>query len=121
MSEYPDYLFHYTSIESLCLILRSGSLKFNRLDKVNDLDEAATKNFPYAKSFVFVSCWTSEERESLPLWKMYSSDMKGVRIRMPVNMFKGRHLPNCDVFLILLFLLIMVYMSSVKILVTRAN
>lgn len=97
MNKYPEYLFHYTSIESLCLILRSKSLKFSRLDKVDDLDEANTKNFPYAKSFVFVSCWTSEGNESLPLWKMYSSDMKGVRIRLPVNMFKGRYLPDCEV------------------------
>lgn len=98
MNEYPEYLFHYTSIENLCLILKNKSLRFSRLDKVNDPEEALTKDFPPAKVFVYLSSWTFEEDndESLPLWKWYSSDMKGVRIRLPINMFKGRKYPEFE-------------------------
>lgn len=96
MSDHPKYLFHYTSVENLCLILKNRSIKFNRLDKVNDPDEGLTKFFPDSKSFTYVSCWTSEERESLPLWNMYSADMKGVRIRLLINMFKGRRNPEYE-------------------------
>jgi len=96
MDVFPEYLFHYTSLEKFCLILRSKSIRFTRLDRVNDPDEAFTKNFPRAKFFVFVSCWAlaEENEESLPLWNMYSSNMKGVRIRLPINMFKGRRYPE---------------------------
>lgn len=96
MNKFPDYLFHYTSIEKLCLILKNKSLRFSRLDKVNDPEEALTRDFPPAKFFTYVSSWTFEEEnvESLPLWKMYSSNMKGVRIRLPINMFKGRKYPE---------------------------
>lgn len=75
-------LFHYTTIENLCLILKSRAIRYTRLDKVNDPDESLTKQFPDSKYFVYVSSWTSEESESLPLWKMYSADMKGVRLRL---------------------------------------
>ena len=33
-------LYHYTSIETLALILKNGTIKFNRLDTVDDLEEA---------------------------------------------------------------------------------
>ncbi len=96
MKNIPSYLFHYTSIANLCLILRSRMIRFQRLDKVSDPEEAKTKSFPKAKYFTYVSCWTAEknDEESLPLWNMYSSDMKGVRIRLPINMFKGRNFPD---------------------------
>ena len=96
MSDHPKYLFHYTSIDKLCLILRNRSLRFTRLDKVNDPEEGLTRHFPSSKFFTYVSCWTSEEKESLLLWKMYSADMKGVRIRLPINMFKGRWEPEYE-------------------------
>lgn len=88
------YLFHYTSVGNLSLILKNKAIRFSRLDKVNDPEEAQAHDFPNAKYFIYVSCWTSEEKESLPLWNMYSSDMRGVRIRMPINMFKGRKYPK---------------------------
>jgi len=89
-------LFHYTSIANLCLILKNKSIRFQRLDKVNDPEEAKIKSFPDARHFIYVSCWTNEtnDEESIPLWNMHSSDMKGVRIRLPINMFKGRNKPD---------------------------
>ena len=32
-------IYHYTTIDSLAMILSSRSIKFNRLDKVDDLEE----------------------------------------------------------------------------------
>lgn len=96
MNEHPKYLFHYTSKENLCLILRKKTIRFSRLDQVNDPEEALTKHFSDACLFTYVSCWTSEEEESLPMWKMYSADMRGLRIQLPVNMFKGRRNPEYE-------------------------
>jgi hypothetical protein len=92
----PDHLFHYTTLDNLALILRNKTIRFSRLDKVNDPEEALTKHFPAAKFFLYVSCWTSHENESLPLWSIYSSNMKGVRIRLPINMFVGRQFPKYE-------------------------
>jgi len=96
MKNTPSHLFHYTSIDNLCLILKNRTIRFQRLDKMNDPEEGKTESFPEAKYFTYVSCWTAEKNneESLPLWNMYSSDMRGVRIRLPINMFKGRNIPD---------------------------
>lgn len=83
-----DRIFHYTTIESLALILSTGKLRFNRLDRVDDLREAQTHvGIDFGKYF-FVSCWTMEKQESIPQWHMYSSEMQGVRIELPANPFR---------------------------------
>ena len=38
-------------------------------------------------AFCFVSCWTHNEDESIPMWDMYADRKQGVRIEMPVDMF----------------------------------
>jgi len=35
-----EVIHHYTSIDTLALILASGKLRFNRLDRVDDMREA---------------------------------------------------------------------------------
>lgn len=73
--------FHYTSIDSLALILKNRTLRFTRLDRVDDLEEARVEQNRYDLSkFIFVSCWTENGEESIPLWKMYSGGAGGVRI-----------------------------------------
>ena len=37
-----DYLYHYTSIETLALILKNNTLCFNNLLNVDDSEEAET-------------------------------------------------------------------------------
>lgn len=32
-------LYHYTTIDTLALILKNRTIRFNRLDKVDDLEE----------------------------------------------------------------------------------
>jgi Protein of unknown function (DUF2971) len=92
--ELPKYLYHYTSLETAALILKYNTLRFSRLDKVNDMNEATSLNLPYANTAVFTSSWTSHYNESIPMWRMYTRDMDGVRIKLPVNMFKGRENPR---------------------------
>lgn len=86
----PKTLFHYTSIETLALILSTKTIRFNRLDRVLDHREAMTEDFSDAQTLVFASCWTSQSTESFALWNLYTK-CKGVRIEMPTLMFKGRH------------------------------
>lgn len=82
-------LYHYTTIDSLALILKNKTLKFSRLDCVDDLEEGRVESsgIKLGKHF-FVSCWTENQDESIPLWKMYSGDSYGVRISLDKDMFK---------------------------------
>lgn len=84
----PKALFHYTSIETLALILSTQTIRFSRADMVNDLEELKIIDLPAIKKSVFISCWTASEKESIPLWKMYGSNLKGVRIKLPTDMFR---------------------------------
>lgn len=89
----PDVLYHYTSIDTLALILANRTLRFSRLDAVNDPEEASSCDLGGASTLVFASCWTAQERESLAMWRMYTPDMQGLRIALPNNPFSGRHKP----------------------------
>lgn len=74
-------IHHYTNIDVLALILKNHTLRFTRLDQVDDSEES---NFvckgvnlgPYT----FVSCWTEIKEESIPMWKMYTKGKWGVRL-----------------------------------------
>lgn len=81
-------LYHYTTIDSLAMIMSSRSIKFNRLDKVDDMEERAEPNNVRLWQYVFVSCWTENSEESIPLWRMYSGNAHGVRIGMDADMFE---------------------------------
>lgn len=70
------------------MILESGKIRFNRLDRVDDLRESQTvAGIEFGKYF-FVSCWTQSPKEHIPLWNMYTPNMKGVRIGLPDMPFK---------------------------------
>lgn len=78
-----DSIYHYTSIESLALILKTRKLRFTRLDGVDDVREAqAHAGIDFGK-FFFISCWTQQAEESIPQWSMYSREMQGVRLQLP--------------------------------------
>lgn len=89
----PNSLYHYTSLETSACILKYKKLRFTRLDKVNDKNEAKSEDIKNANTLVFVSCWTNNETESIPMWNMYTNGMSGVRIKAPINLFKGRRDP----------------------------
>ena len=71
-------LYHYTSIETLALILKNGTIKFNRLDTVDDLEEAGyTSDGMQLGKYMFVSCWTKSSEENIALWSMYADKGRG--------------------------------------------
>lgn len=92
--ELPSVLYQYTSVDSLEKILSTRTLRFSRLDTVNDPEEASASDIPLAASSVFVSCWSSTEAEQIPMWSMYGQNFEGVRIMLPSNMFAGREEPT---------------------------
>jgi hypothetical protein len=81
-------LYHYTSIETLALILKNKTICFNNLLNVDDLDEADTQDMGLFGKYVNVSCWTTDVEESIPLWNLYTPQMKGIRIGLPPYPFK---------------------------------
>ncbi|EIF6153936.1 DUF2971 domain-containing protein [Clostridium perfringens] len=83
-----ELLYHYTSIETLALILKNKTICFNNLLLVDDLEEAETRDMGNFGKYVNVSCWTSDYEESIPLWNLYTSKMRGVRIGLPKFPFK---------------------------------
>ena len=77
------YIHHYTNIEALALILMNRTLRFTRLDKVDDPEESNfVSNGVNLGPYTFVSCWTESKEESIPMWKMYTKEQWGVRLSM---------------------------------------
>lgn len=87
-------IYHYTSISSLVQILENKNLKFNNLTRCDDLDEAVSADLGRVGRYVFVSSWTRESEESIPMWSQYSGNMSGVRIGMREYPFKRRRYNN---------------------------
>ena len=88
------YLYHYTTFEALKNILLTRKILFTQLSskKINDPIEAQIKkrqrNIDIHKSLIYISSWTYDDVESLPMWKMYEKqEHTSVRIRLPCDMF----------------------------------
>ena len=75
-----EYLYRYTSLESLALILKSRQIRLNPLDKMDDLQEQKTADVENLGKFVFISSWTEESDESIPMWRMYTDPRAGVHL-----------------------------------------
>jgi hypothetical protein len=90
-----NFLYHYTSIETLALILKDQKIRLNCLINVDDPEEAKSRDIKNIGRLCVVSCWTDIEQDSLPMWNMYTSDMKGVRIKMKTYPFKT-YMPVLD-------------------------
>lgn len=88
-------IYHYTSIEKLALILENRTLRFNNARKVDDPNEAITKDYGSMQDYVFISCWTNESSESIPLWKIYGNNCHGVRLESDTSFihFNGKETP----------------------------
>lgn len=94
----PDFLFHYTNINTLALILKHRRIKFSSITTVNDLTEGRTFDVGNLGQFVFVSCWTDMEEESLPFWNMYTYNMAGIRIKLPSYIFNKYNIPKTEIY-----------------------
>lgn len=91
-------IYHYTNIDALALILKNKTLRFNRLDNVDDLEEGKSESIGIRFCrYIFVSCWTKSEEENIPLWKMYGGDNGGVRISMEHQMFEEYPIKDLEV------------------------
>ena len=93
----PEYLYHYTSIEGLAHILSSRQIRFSRLDLLDDTTEGQSQDPVDWRKYFFVSCWTADEDESIPLWYIYTREMIGVRLKLPTDMFKKYYLDTSKV------------------------
>jgi len=82
-----DEIHHYTDINTLALILKHQTIRFNCLDNVDDITEGDAFSQLKLEKFFFVSCWTYDRNESLPQWNMYTTDMAGIRVTLPKKMF----------------------------------
>lgn len=87
----PDYLYHYTTLNTAKLILENRTIRFNNLNKTDDVDESMTEDVGIAGRYIFVSCWTDASEENISLWSMYSDGFSGVRIGMRYNPFKNMY------------------------------
>ncbi len=65
------YLYHYTSLETLALILRNKTICFNNLLYVDDLDEAETEDMGKFGKFVYVSSAGLKIQRNLYLCGIY--------------------------------------------------
>ena len=88
-------IYHYTSIEKLALIFENKTLRFNNSKYVDDPNEAITKDYGSMQDYVFISCWSNESTESIPLWKIYGNNCHGVRLESDTQYihFEGKETP----------------------------
>lgn len=49
------YLYHYTNIETLAQILKNRTIRFNSLDKMDDLQEQQTSDTKNIGQFCYIS------------------------------------------------------------------
>lgn len=87
-------IHHYTTIDNLALILESRKIRFTRLDQLDDIKEVTGLNDQLLKldTSIFVSSWTEDNEENIPMQKMYASVTNGIRITMPQDMFQKHYL-----------------------------
>ena len=86
--EAPAVLYHYASLDTLALILHNRTIRFSRLDKVDDPQEQRSADSQNLGKMKLVSCWTSSDEESIPMWREYAGAECGVRIQMKSHPFK---------------------------------
>ncbi|MDY5632499.1 MAG: DUF2971 domain-containing protein [Bacteroidaceae bacterium] len=81
-------IYHYTSIKSLAMILSSKSIRFTRLDFVDDPEERCfVQDGIDPSKYVFVSCWTHNQQENMPQWRLYGDNGHGIRIGLDDDVF----------------------------------
>lgn len=84
----PSVLYHYASLDTLALILHNRTIRFSRLDKVDDPQEQRSADSQNLGKMKLVSCWTSSDEESIPMWREYAGAECGVRVQMKSYPFK---------------------------------
>lgn len=78
-------IYHYTTIETLALILESRCIKFSRLDMLDDKTESEPFSVFNPLQYIFSSSYTYDDSENIPLWKMYANMETGIRIEFDTD------------------------------------
>lgn len=86
----PKYLYHYTDLKTLKLILMNKTLRFTSLKYMDDRTESLTGEGNDLGKFIFSSSW-SEEEDNIPQWAMYGDSSRGVCIKMESFPFKNNY------------------------------
>lgn len=73
-------MFHYCDFESFLEIISNRNIKFNRIDKVNDKKENELFDDLELAKLVFISCFSIDRKESIPLWHIYTTNNYGIRL-----------------------------------------
>lgn len=97
---FPTHLYHYTTIESLALILKHRTIRFSSISNLDDLTECQTDDSDAIAHSLLVSCWTEDSFENIALWTMYSKSGVGCRIKMPINLFYDSKLESQDFYVL---------------------
>jgi hypothetical protein len=84
---------HYTNLDALLCMLKTKTLKLNRIDRVNDLNEKLYINDQNIINQVFIACFTNRISEFIPHWFMYSKDVYGIRVTFVKQ--KGHSIEAC--------------------------
>lgn len=87
--KHPEYIYHYTSIETLALILKFRKIRFNSISNVDDLTESNADDIGKIGNLLLLSCWTSNSAENIAFWSMYGKKGAGVRIKMRPTLFSA--------------------------------
>lgn len=88
-----ELLHHYTSIDTLELILKNRTLRLGRLDNVDDKQESQLIHEKHWAQYLFISSWCKDHDENSRLWSEYT-DNKGVRISLPKFPFEQHALKS---------------------------
>lgn len=81
-----ELIHHYTDIQSLACILKNRTLRFTRLDKLDDAQEVELVSRKHWSQYLFVSSWSTLTDESQAMWQSYAG-YNGVRIGLPKHPF----------------------------------
>lgn len=92
-----NFLYHYTNVSVLALILKDKKIKFNPLPVLDDLQEQEIKDEQAYGKYCFTSSWTESEIESIPMWNMYTKMDSGIRIKLPIYPFKEYIVNSSDI------------------------
>lgn len=65
-----EKIYHYTSFETFKKIIELGTIRLNSLMNVDDAEEGLLLDMPSQAPYTFASCWTKNDKESVPLWQM---------------------------------------------------
>lgn len=83
-----EKIYHYTSFETFKKIIETRSLRFNSLVNVDDAQEGVLLDCASQAPYTYVSCWTKDDSENIPLWKMYVDSPFAVRIGVYPSILK---------------------------------